>query len=611
MSGRLGFQNNRRMQERRRVRVLLPTGDDLSIIIPVKTTCRELFSQVCDLLKLKDPNFFGLSVLTNNEHIFMDLEQKLTKYCPKEWKKEASRGIDHFGPPFNIHFRVQYYVENGKLISDRVARFYYYNHLKSQVLSSQCALREEAYFLLAAHALQADLGDFRPSRHQGRYFHPEAYFPAWVIKKRGGDYIVRHVPAMHQDQAGMSANESQLCYIREAARLEDVPVHFYALFKEKKDDEPTLLLGLTLKGLQIYQGLSAESQQLLYDFPWSNVGKLIFMGKKFEMEPDGLPSARKLVFYTGSPLRSRHLLLLLSTSHRLFMTVQPLLRHLRRLEDSEAQKRYRESYISDALEMELERLGSRARSSGESSGESSGGTISGGGSVVAGGIAAGRAGAGSFSSVGSTNTSGIESDAKTQPGKEPCSRFPRSPGSERMSCVSAGRKGPLQACSSVDSHSSSHTSGVGSAGQEHPEGDSPLHEVEMLVDDPSDLVFLQRADSTDDSISSTYIYVTQEDLETPCVNTHAGLVVKMLSCGLSESPDLLQGSPGITSSHKGQAALKAQSPKTGRCPRPAFGAKTSKLPETSFPVGRPWPAVSASSAAMALLDDESLPEFVV
>uniref|UniRef100_S4RMA7 FERM domain containing 6 n=1 Tax=Petromyzon marinus TaxID=7757 RepID=S4RMA7_PETMA len=513
MSGRLGFQNNRRMQERRRVRVLLPTGDDLSIIIPVKTTCRELFSQVCDLLKLKDPNFFGLSVLTNNEHIFMDLEQKLTKYCPKEWKKEASRevrhsyeyneGIDHFGPPFNIHFRVQYYVENGKLISDRVARFYYYNHLKSQVLSSQCALREEAYFLLAAHALQADLGDFRPSRHQGRYFQPEAYFPAWVIKKRGGDYIVRHVPAMHQDQAGMSANESQLCYIREAARLEDVPVHFYALFKEKKDDEPTLLLGLTLKGLQIYQGLSAESQQLLYDFPWSNVGKLIFMGKKFEMEPDGLPSARKLVFYTGSPLRSRHLLLLLSTSHRLFMTVQPLLRHLRRLEDSEAQKRYRESYISDALEMELERLGSRARSSGECSG----GTNSGNGSVVAGGIAAGRAGAGSFSSVGSTNTSGIESDAKTQPVEF---------------YLSSGVHLNLEACSSVDSHGSSHTSGVGSAGQEHHEGDSPLHEVEMLVDDPSDLVFLQRADSTDDSISSTYIYVTQEDLETPCVNTHAG-----------------------------------------------------------------------------------------
>lgn len=29
--------------------------------------------------------------LTDNEHVYMDLAQKLYKYCPKEWKKEASK----------------------------------------------------------------------------------------------------------------------------------------------------------------------------------------------------------------------------------------------------------------------------------------------------------------------------------------------------------------------------------------------------------------------------------------------------------------------------------------------------------------------------------------
>lgn len=48
------------------------------------------------------------------------------------------------------------------------------------MLHSQCALREEAYFLLAAFALQADLGNFKRSKHGGKYFEPEAYFPAWV-----------------------------------------------------------------------------------------------------------------------------------------------------------------------------------------------------------------------------------------------------------------------------------------------------------------------------------------------------------------------------------------------------------------------------------------------
>lgn len=58
-------------------------------------------------------------------------------------------------------------------------------------------------------------------------------------------------------------------------------------------------------------------------------------GKKFEILPDGLPSARKLVYYTGCPTRSRHLLQLLSNSHRLYMNLQPVLRHLRKLEENE------------------------------------------------------------------------------------------------------------------------------------------------------------------------------------------------------------------------------------------------------------------------------------
>ena len=31
---------------------------------------------------------------TDNEHIYMELDQKLSKYCPKEWKREASKVRD-------------------------------------------------------------------------------------------------------------------------------------------------------------------------------------------------------------------------------------------------------------------------------------------------------------------------------------------------------------------------------------------------------------------------------------------------------------------------------------------------------------------------------------
>ncbi|KFV96414.1 PREDICTED: FERM domain-containing protein 1, partial [Fulmarus glacialis] len=324
-----------RMQpESRSVCVFLPTREQLSLAVGVKATGQELFQQVCDLVKIKEPHFFGLSIVKNNEYVFIDLEQKLSKYFSKEWKKETTKGTEKFSPPFVAFFRVQYYVENGRVISDKVARQLYYCHLKEQVLMSRCNHKEEIYFLLAAYSLQADLGNYKEKVHAGKYFEPQAYFPQWIIAKRGSDYILKHAPEMHREQQGLSAKEAVLKFIKESCLLEDVPVHFYRLQKDKKEDRPTVILGLTLRGMHIYQEVN-HVRQLLYDFPWSHIGKLAFLGKKFEIQPDGLPSARKLVYYTGCPFRSRHLLQLLSNSHRLFLNIQPVLKQIRKLEEAE------------------------------------------------------------------------------------------------------------------------------------------------------------------------------------------------------------------------------------------------------------------------------------
>ncbi|XP_054678168.1 FERM domain-containing protein 1 isoform X2 [Grus americana] len=385
-----------RMQpESRSVCVFLPTREQLSLAVGVKATGQELFQQVCDLVKIKEPHFFGLSIVKNNEYVFIDLEQKLSKYFSKEWKKDTTKGTEKFSPPFVAFFRVQYYVENGRVISDKVARQLYYCHLKEQVLMSRCNHKEEIYFLLAAYSLQADLGNYREKVHTGKYFEPQAYFPQWIIAKRGSDYILKHAPEMHREQQGLSAKEAVLMFIKESCLLEDVPVHFYRLQKDKKEDRPTVILGLTLRGMHIYQEVN-HVRQLLYDFPWSHIGKLAFLGKKFEIQPDGLPSARKLVYYTGCPFRSRHLLQLLSNSHRLFLNIQPVLKQIQKLEEAEEKKRYRESYISDTLDMDLDPCDKNSRGSGSSGGSRRDNRLS-------------RQSTGSH---GSSHTSGIEADSR-------------------------------------------------------------------------------------------------------------------------------------------------------------------------------------------------------
>nr|XP_014335630.1 PREDICTED: FERM domain-containing protein 1 [Bos mutus] len=258
--------------ELRDVLVLLPTREQLRLAVGVQATGHELLQQVCDQTGIREAHFFGLSVVRNNEHVFMDLEQKLSKYFSKDWKRETRGGRGRPGAPFVAFLGVQYYVENGRLIRNHPPACELGPHEPAQV----CEVLEER-----------------------------------LIAKRGSAYVLRHAPALHREQRGLSPREAELRFIREACRLEDVPVHFFRLYKDKKEDRPTVVLGLTLRGLQVFQG------------------------KRFELWPHGQPAARRLVYHTGCAWRSRHLLRLLRTSHQLHLGLQQARQQLQLLEEAE------------------------------------------------------------------------------------------------------------------------------------------------------------------------------------------------------------------------------------------------------------------------------------
>ncbi|XP_051507731.1 FERM domain-containing protein 6-like isoform X1 [Myxocyprinus asiaticus] len=439
-------------KQERTVCVLLPTKEMLDITVGLKATGQEVFQRVCELLGVKELHYFGLTLVKNNEHIFLDLEEKLAKYFPKEWKQDSGKQGPHKRsiPPL-LCLKVQYYVENGRLICERKARKLYYYDLRERVLRSECRQKEEVYFQLAGYALQADHADYPPEGHsQGHavYFQAKEYFPPWIIAKRGLDYLLCHGPKVHKELWGMSSRDAILLFIRESCRLEDVPVTFYRLQKDKREEKGSALLGLTLRGMQVYQEVN-NVRDLLYDFPWFHVGRLTFLGKKFEIQPDGLPSARKLVYYTGSAFRSRHLLLHLSSCHRLFLSLQPALKHLHQLEESEEKKRYRESYISDELDLDQPCSEGSPRLSRHS-----------------------------------TSSSGIEADTRQR--------------SVSVELVSMEEK--EKSFISAVSHDSSHTSGIDTSSKSRTDvevewQDEDLQEIvkepgEVSVDDPEDILRL-------------------------------------------------------------------------------------------------------------------------
>ncbi|XP_072526702.1 FERM domain-containing protein 6 [Salminus brasiliensis] len=573
-------------KQERVVCVLLPTKETLDIAVGLKATGQEVFTRVSELLGVKELHYFGLTVVKDNEHIFLDMDDRLAKYFPKEWKQDSGKGTQRRWIPPLLCLKVQYYVENGRLICERKARRLYYTDLRERVLRSECRQQEEVYFQLAGYALQADLGD-HPSEDDSQraapYFKPKDYFPPWIVAKRGVDYLLCHGPKVHRELWGMPSRDAILLFIKESCRLEDVPVTFYRLHKDKREERGSALLGLTLRGMQVYQEMN-NVRELLYDFPWSNVGRLTFLGKKFEIQPDGLPSARKLVYYTGSAFRSRHLLLHLSSSHRLYLSLQPALKHLRQLEEAEEKKRYRESYISDDMDPD---------------------TLCSEGSP--------------HLSRHSTTSSGIEADARQ--------------GSVSVEMVSVEEEEALRrtekSFSSAASHGSSHTSGIDTGSKARNEEEEWQDEAlafqqhvtgpgEISVDDPEEILRLAELlqgvsmdfSSLSSEINSRAIHLnfaqTTDGQAKPCDS-----IEQVLKWKASGSTDRHSQSLDDVRLHPRPLILSTL-PNTSRSytfglPDAPGSTKISAYPEKPSFYGRR----STNCLALDLLEDEQLLELVL
>ncbi|XP_029977668.1 FERM domain-containing protein 6-like [Sphaeramia orbicularis] len=339
----------------RQVCVLLPNKQHLDCTVRVKARGQEVLNHVQELLQITELQVFGLAVLRDNEYLFVDLAQKLSKYFGKEWSRGSAM------VPFILFLRVQYYIDSGRLIlSSRVLQLYY-TELRQKVLRSQSRHQETLFFQLAASALQAEVGDLElrqenkaeggQTRCKGpliHYFLPEDYFPPWLIKRRGRDYLLQHCPQLHSELRGMSHRHAILEFIKQAGTLQDGPVTLYSMKQEKKEMKSSILLGVAVKGVHIYQEVEGK-RCLRYELCWTDVDRLTFQGSRFEVYAVASLCLPKLVFYNRSTFHSKHVLRHLTDCHRFHMNIRDAVRYIQQLEDMHANRFYKEAYICDMM----------------------------------------------------------------------------------------------------------------------------------------------------------------------------------------------------------------------------------------------------------------------
>ncbi|XP_070847496.1 FERM domain-containing protein 6-like [Chaetodon trifascialis] len=345
-----------RTKQKRQVCILLPNKQQLDCPVRERARGREVLNTVLKQLGVSELQVFALAVLRDHEYLFLDLEQKLSKYFGKRWNRRSLK------IPFILFLRVQHYVESGRLILSSRVQQLYYAELRQKVLHSQSRHQEALFFQLAASALQAEVGDVEQragsdeeeggEKRQERkhYFLPEDYFPSWLVKRRGRDFLLQHCPLLHAELRGVSRCQAVLQFIKEAGSLQDGPVTFYRMRREKKELISSILLGVSLKGVCIYQEVEGKLC-LLYDFSWTDIDRFTFQGSRFEISAVGSLCLRKLLYHTPSAFHSKHILKHLSDSHRLHIHTRGAVSYIQQLEDMEATQLYKEAYICDTTRL--------------------------------------------------------------------------------------------------------------------------------------------------------------------------------------------------------------------------------------------------------------------
>ncbi|XP_022779941.1 tyrosine-protein phosphatase non-receptor type 13-like isoform X3 [Stylophora pistillata] len=310
---------------RRLVTVIMLNRQKLQMMIEVTSTTQDLFDQVIKYLGLTEKFFFGLTQQQGGEHIFLDLDVKLAKYAPAKWKEEGKQPTEKF----LLHFRVKFYVENVALISNPQTTHQFYLQLREDILRGQLYCHEEASFNLGGLALQAETGDYNGALRD-EYFLAEHYVPNKMIEKISLDHATQELPRFHKSCHGLSEEEAELEFIKEAQKLQEYGIHFYKVQrqipntgggKSKKSNRESVWLGICVRGVTVYEA-RGHMKFPVNRHSWPFTKKLSFKKKKFFIEPRENPDTLKMTFYTDHYKKSRYLLQMSQAFHRFQMKMK-------------------------------------------------------------------------------------------------------------------------------------------------------------------------------------------------------------------------------------------------------------------------------------------------
>lgn len=218
-----------------------------------------LLDHVCKALDLMEKDYFGLRYVDNTKQ--------------RHWldtKKEISKQLKDIRQPFMFFFRVKFYPTDPTKVKEDITRYQIYLQLKRDILHGRLLCPFNNITDLAAHIVQAEVGDYNQEEHGTTYIDGIKLLP------RHSEKLEEKIIEYHKTLAGLTPLEAESRFLN-LAHVQDL----YGVDPHpcKDEDEAPLYLGLTPQGIQIIREAKRVS-----GFPWRKVIKVSYDNKLFYVQ---------------------------------------------------------------------------------------------------------------------------------------------------------------------------------------------------------------------------------------------------------------------------------------------------------------------------------------
>lgn len=255
---------------------------EMSFEFKKETKGSALLDYISNELDLLEKDYFGLRYVDNNKQ--------------RHWldgSKEVMKQLKECRQPYMFFFRVKFYPTDPTKLREEITRYYLYLQLKRDILHGRLLCPFNNITDLAAHVVQAEIGDYSEEEHG------QSYLSNMKLLPRQNEKLEEKIMEYHKTLSGYNPAKAENRFLN-LARSQDL----YGVDPHpcKDQDDLPLYLGLTPQGIQIIREARRVS-----GFIWSDVNKVSYDNKIFYVQTISKKKKTNYAFRLNDTPSCKHL----------------------------------------------------------------------------------------------------------------------------------------------------------------------------------------------------------------------------------------------------------------------------------------------------------------